>query len=317
MSIKPEPTLNLSPLPLNGGLLRLSGRDALAFAQAQFANDVTLLADGQWQWSLWLSPKGRVLALFALLRLDAETLVLWLPDTMPESFAEQLQRFRFRSKLAIEVVEGIRAYGVFTPPSELGLEATGSRAAVQHGEDGRIGRIALDMGGASARTLLLQADGEVDASDFSVLSGAQEGGDASSAPDDLAARWRMADIAHGLPRLEGAGIDAFTPHMLGLDRLNAFSVKKGCYPGQEIVARTHFLGQAKRGPLRLLMTGIPEPGARLTADDGAAAQIVSLAQWDGRIEALVVGPCEHPPALWQGGDGISGSLLPLLDGLAR
>ena len=61
-------------------VLALHGRDALAFAQAQFMNDVAALADGGWQWNGWLTPKGRVIALFALLRRDAETLWLLLPD---------------------------------------------------------------------------------------------------------------------------------------------------------------------------------------------------------------------------------------------
>src|SRR5690606_27954448 len=83
-------------------VVTLRGRDALAFAQAQFMSDVAALADGHWQWSGWLTPKGRVLALFALLKVDAETLHLVLHDTGPGDFASQLRRFVFRSKVAIE-----------------------------------------------------------------------------------------------------------------------------------------------------------------------------------------------------------------------
>ena len=72
----------------NHRLMALSGRDALAFSQAQFMNDVTLLRDGQWQWNGWLTPKGRVIALFALLRVDGETLWLVLPDADPGPLAE-------------------------------------------------------------------------------------------------------------------------------------------------------------------------------------------------------------------------------------
>src|SRR5690606_29091774 len=69
------------------------------------------------------------------------------------------------------------------------------------------------------------------------------------APPDPAAlaRWTAADVAHGLPRLEASQAEKWTPQQLSLDRLRAYSVRKGCYPGQEIVARTHFLGKAKRG----------------------------------------------------------------------
>src|SRR5690606_20337507 len=81
-------------------LVTLRGRDATAFAQAQFMSDVAALADGQWQWSGWLMPKGRVIALFALLKADSETIALVLHDADPAQFAAQLQRFVFRSKVA-------------------------------------------------------------------------------------------------------------------------------------------------------------------------------------------------------------------------
>ncbi len=301
MTIKPEPALNLLHALDSGGVLQLSGRDALAFAQAQFANDVTLLADGQWQWSLWLSAKGRVQAVFALLRLDAQTLLLWLPDLAPESFAEQLRRFRFRSRLEISALADAQAMIGFESPAQRGLQARGNIADLVRDPQGGWSRVALDMGGVSPRVLCLgaQADAGVRADAAAI------------------ARWRMDDLAHGLPRLDDDGVDAFTPHMLGLERLGAFSVKKGCYPGQEIVARTHFLGQAKRGPLRFRLEAGAVPGARLAAADGSIAQRVSVARWGERVEALAVGPRDVPPQLWRAEDGSEAVILPLLEGLAR
>ena len=84
-------------------MLTLEGRDAAAFAQAQFMNDVAVLAPGHWQWNGWLTPKGRVIALFALLKFDEQTLWLLLPDADPAELAAQLQRFVFRSKVRIAV----------------------------------------------------------------------------------------------------------------------------------------------------------------------------------------------------------------------
>ncbi|MEO6364666.1 MAG: folate-binding protein, partial [Luteimonas sp.] len=57
-------------------VVSITGRDATAFAQAQFMNDVAALAVGHWQWNGWLTPKGRVIALFALLKVEGETLLL-------------------------------------------------------------------------------------------------------------------------------------------------------------------------------------------------------------------------------------------------
>ena len=111
----------LIPLP-EVRVVRVSGRDALEFAQAQFMNDVALLQDGAWQWSGWLDPKGRVQALFALLRIDAET--LWLATTADTGeLSARLRRFVFRSKVAIEDAR-LHASGRLAAPEA----ASGNRA---------------------------------------------------------------------------------------------------------------------------------------------------------------------------------------------
>ncbi|TCT22507.1 hypothetical protein EDC34_10758 [Thermomonas haemolytica] len=265
-------------------VLALSGRDAVAFAQAQFMNDVAALEDGQWQWNGWLTAKGRLVALFALLRLDAQTLWLLLPDADPAALAEALRRYVFRSKVVLSIPD-IAAAGCFAPPAP----AAGNRFARL--DDARI---ALDMGGASgARTLLL---GPCDATEDA----------------DALARWDAADLVHGLPRLPPGQAGQWTPQQLSLERLQAFSVRKGCYPGQEIVARTHFLGQAKRG-LALLEADAPlEPGSEVYQDGQAIGSCVASA---GRL-ALAVLPHAHADIL-QDADGRTLRQRPLADGLAR
>ena len=98
------------PLP-DYRLLEIAGRDAMAFAQAQFMNDVAALADGQWQWSGWLTPKGRVVALFALLRLDDRTLWLLLPDFAPVDLAAALRTYVFRSHVTMTTRDDLRVSG--------------------------------------------------------------------------------------------------------------------------------------------------------------------------------------------------------------
>ncbi len=238
------------------GVLMLRGRDAVAFAQAQAMNDVGALADGQWQWNGWLTPKGRVIALFALLRRDSETLWLLLPDADAHALADGLRRFVFRSKVAIEVRDDLRVAGRFAAPAR----ASGHSAASVGDSDGVQGEGAeLDFGGdGGARTLRL------------ATADSAEGGDAL-------ARWRSFDLQHGLPRLDATQHERWTPQQLSLDRLRAFSVKKGCYPGQEIVARTHFLGQAKRG-LVLLRTAAPaRSGAEVRQAGSVIGEVVSAA----------------------------------------
>ena len=266
-------------------LLSIAGRDATAFAQAQFMNEVAALPVGHWQWNGWLTPKGRVIALFALLKRDAETLWLLLPDTDATDLAAKLQRYVFRSKLVLAARDDLHANGRFAAPAQ----ASGATFAV----DGDA--LELDFGG--------------DGGPRSVrISPSAANADAASA-----AHWRRFDLQHGLPRLRDDQIEAWTPQQLSLERLRAFSVKKGCYPGQEIVARTHFLGQVKRG-LAMFEADAPIPaGAEVRDGERTLGGIVSTA---GNI-ALAVLPLERDANAALYSDGIAVHEQPLLGGLAR
>ncbi len=256
---------NLAPAScpaLDGfSVMAVEGRDAGAFLQAQTMNDAASLAPGQWQWNGWLTPKGRVIALFVLLRVSAERWLLVLPDFPAAELQPLLQRFVFRSQLRLLSAPGLTAAA--------GPAADG--AGLHHwlgSEDAGIGL--LLSGPSDPRSLWLLPDGHP----------------AMAPPNPVVDQdWFAADLAAGIPRLPTAGREAWTPQMLSLERLDAFSLKKGCYPGQEIVARTHYLGQAKRGLVRLEGACL-QPGAPVEAH-GLAAGTVVCATGDGR-EALAV-----------------------------
>ena len=287
----------------SGGVMQLSGRDALAFAQSMFANDITLLHDGSWQWNLHLSAKGRVIALFALVRVDAESLLLWLPDFPADELAQKLLRMRFRSKLDITALPDVHIEGYFNKPSELGFSAAGHQADIRRNADDTWYRILLDMSSTDGRTLSITTKTEATATPTDQLI------------DD---RWRMQDIAHGLPRLGRAQLEAFTPQMLRLDRLNAYSVKKGCYPGQEIVARTHFLGQAKRQLTRLGFDPALDPTKGIQSAALGRLEPICFARVGERSEALVVAPdMEIGTSFHLEETDSAVRVLPLLDGMER
>lgn len=268
-------------------LVALDGPDATAFAQAQFANDVVALAPGHWHWNAWLTPKGRVIALFALIKETDEKVLLVLPDYPAEQLAAQLQRFVFRRKLKIAARADLQVTGAFCAP----VSARNAQIGVVNDA------LELDLGAEGGpRTLRV-------------------GGATIAAPDDaLAQRWRAFDLGHGLPRLAPAQREQWTPQQLSLDRLQAYSVKKGCYPGQEIVARTHFLGKAKRG-LVLFQADTPlPPDAQINDGTRDVGQIVSTAA-DGAI-ALAVLPLDREP-LPLTCNGVGLREIPLQGGLAR
>ena len=271
-------------------VLELAGRDAVSFAQSQFMNDVTALASGQWQWNGWLTPKGRVVALFALLRLDEERLWLLLADTDAEAMATALRRFVFRSRLSLAPRPDAWAEGAFATP------AVARGAAIASVE----GAAELDLGTtALPRALRIHVGGNAPAADAAAV-----------------AAWRAFDLRGGLPRLSPGEVERWTPQQLSLDRLRAYSVKKGCYPGQEIVARTHFLGQAKRGLALFEAQAEVATGATIEAGGEAWGSVVSTVESDGRVLALGVGSLERQAHDARCGD-VALEPVPFLDGLAR
>lgn len=289
MTIKDN--LSDAGLPMLSGftVLAIEGRDADAFAQAQFMNDLRPLAPGHWHWNGWLNAKGRVIALFALLRVAPDRLWLMLPDHDATALAEALQRFVFRSKLSL------------TAQSEWIAAAdwcadTGAAEHLDLIEGDRVSGLRLNWGSpAEPRHVWL-----LPACD-PALAAATPGNDA---------RWHEYDLRHGFPRLRADHVAAWTPHMLSLDRLAAFSVKKGCYPGQEIVARTHFLGQSKR-----VLTGLC--GTGLTAglgieSDGQSVGTVICANASGQRALAVLSAAEPLHAATGACHRVA-----LLDGLRR
>lgn len=270
-------------------VIALEGPEAVAFAHAQFANDVVALPAGQWQWNAWLTPKGRVIALFLLVKVADEQLKLVLPDHPADAFAAALQRYVFRRKLKIAVADDWRASGAFALPAQ----ARDAQVAVS-GEG-----IELDMGGdGGPRTLRLSPS--------------------PAAPLDPARQraWFDFDLRHGVPRLPASQREQWTPQQLSLDRLRAFSVKKGCYPGQEIVARTHFLGKAKRGLRLFSIQGEVADGSAVRGADADVGEVIAHAANGDDTVLLAVLPVEHT------GEGLAvgGSPLrpePMLGGLGR
>jgi folate-binding protein YgfZ len=269
MSFKPSPSIRLPHL----GVLALSGPDALVFAQAQFMNDLRPLAVGRWQWNGWLSAKGRVQALFVLLRTGEQALhaVVAGDDDAHAALAAALQRFVFRAKVTIAIERSLVVSGRFRN-DDAAPEPHLDHTLSPLGDGGH----ALWLDGEPARELMLSRQ---------------------HAPVDpeFVHRWRLADIAQGIPILEGDQVDAWTPHMLSLQRLDAFSVKKGCYPGQEIVARTHFLGQAKRALAHVTSAAPMQAGSEIVCDGRVIGSVVCTERGEHGFEGLAVLPAPLPP----------------------
>jgi folate-binding protein YgfZ len=232
------------------GVVAADGPQAAAFLQAQVMSDVAALAVGQWHWSGWLNAKGRVIALFALLRTGEESFRLLVPDLPAAELQAALARFVFRAKVHLSALPDGACVGEWNAPALPARDI-----AMNDGGDW-----CLDVGGDdAARRLWLLAP-----------ESTRPRAAADAGNDDA---WLRCDLQHGLPRLPAPQREQWTPQMLSLQRLRAFSLKKGCYPGQEIVARTHFLGQAKRELVLLSGHGL-HAGAGVQREGQAVGTVV-------------------------------------------
>ena len=275
-------------------LLGFTGQEAGSFLQAQTMNDVRSLATGQWHWNGWLNAKGRVIALFALLKLDEEKFLAVLPDFPAQELLPLLQRFVFRAKVRLQAITDLVPAADLVPPLDDG--ATPRDETVGDRESG----LRLDFSGDVVRRHLL------------LLPEASPA--LGPADADCDSNWLSADSAHGLPRLAPSQRESWTPQMLSLQRLCAFSLKKGCYPGQEIVSRTHYLGQARRGLSRVVGPGL-ELGAALKDAQGLAFGSVINITPDAGSGLAVVQLDKRGHSAWIGDQAVT--LPAFLDGLQR
>ena len=262
-------------------LLEVDGPEAAAFLQAQTMNDVLALLPRQWHWNGCLNPKGRVIALFALLRTTEDRFLAILPDFPAAELLPRLQRFVFRTKVRLRAVDDWCCAADFDPSSSGSADP----------------ELDFSGDGGRRRLKLLPADSA----------------SLAAADPKTDARWFGQELAHGLPRLPVSQREAWTPQMLSLDRLKAFSLGKGCYPGQEIVARTHYLGQAKRRLARLAGTGL-QPGLEVRDVSGQNLGSLVCTATDGHEGLAVLSASTGP---WQLPDGRPVSELPILGGLGR
>ena len=236
-------------------LIELAGPDAAAFAQAQFCNDVDALGIGGTQLNAWLDPQGRIRAFFHLLRPTADRFVLCLRGGDAAALVRPLRMFVLRLKTKVEALEGWRH--VLAKPGEA-LPAA-----------------ALRLG------------------PFEALLPPDIGAEAEAADEETLTRLARSDIEAGLPWFPPHALDALLPSWLDFARLGAISQKKGCYPGQEIVARLHFRGGGdKRVPVVVRgETQVVQSATLLRDIDGAEAGLVLQSAVDGsghRIALAVV-----------------------------
>jgi tRNA-modifying protein YgfZ len=260
--------------------LDVKGVDAEKFLQGQTSAQVSL-ADGYFApLTCFCTPKGRMLANAQLMRLGEDHYRLLLSNTLLDSLANHLKKFAafYRAELttyrdlifigASDEAQALADQLDIELPVQVGTHTNSDQACV------------LRYPGETARWLVcFDNDSQVDV---------------ASVQDDQAGRnaWQLEDIRSGLAWLTDTQQDHFLPQMLNWEALGGISFKKGCYTGQEVVARAHFRGQVKKRLMRISIetTTLPEVGASVVNDDDKAVGevVVSAFNDQGGVELLAV-----------------------------
>ena len=266
------------------GLLRFSGPDAQTFLQGQLSCDVAALQPLRATYGSYNTPKGRMLASFVLWRVGTDYF-MQLPRVLCEPIRKRLSMYILRSKVqAVDVSESFTLFGLTGSPIDNALRASALPAP-------------------EARMKLADHDGvrvlRLDDGRCEVIAPTERAADIEAllkkeaAPADSGA-WDRAAILAGIPIITPATQEEFVPQMANLDLIGGVSFTKGCYPGQEIVARMHYLGKLKQRMVlgHLDADTAPAPGDKLySADlgDQASGSIVNAAPApDGGFDVLAV-----------------------------
>jgi folate-binding protein YgfZ len=258
------------------GFLRLHGADAEAFLQGQLSNDVRLLSDTQAQITSYNSPKGRMLAVLHLQR-EHDGIVAEVEQSMLEATLKRLRMFVLRSKVTLEDISAsVTALGLTGLQAVELLQSQSLPAPAhalelaQHGELRILRRLGetprFSLHGPATALAALRERWGLDCATGTVQD------------------WRRLDILGGVPTVLPQTSDHFVPQMANLDRLNGISYDKGCYTGQEIVARLHYLGQLKRRMFICRTTAATvEPGTAIFDGDEtqAVGEVVQSAPESG------------------------------------
>jgi len=241
-------------------VIRFNGVDAGSFLHSQLSADVQGLASGDSTFACYCEPKGRVIGLMLVYRNDEDYYVI-MSAKLTATVTDRLKIYVMRSKVNIEILSDYSVSGLHT--NEMQESALASSWTIELPDSGHS---------------LIVTPHDLTAGTDTALQN----------------EWKISELHQGISWLSPDTSGQFLPQMLGFDELGAVNFRKGCYPGQEIVARTHYLGKVKRHP-RLLDCKLPiYPNAmdkvELASDGQTYGAVIadSVVAGDGKICLLVV-----------------------------
>lgn len=220
------------------GVIRATGADAATFLQGQLTNDVLTLDTTHARLAGFCSAKGRLQASFLVVRSDAETFLMACAADLLAPTLKRLLMFVMRAKCrladASAEVPLFGAVGVAADALAQGIAQGATLASI----DGIVARLP-DVAG---HTRVLRFGGKTDLASSAALTLAQ---------------WRDLDVQSGIVTIEAATVDRFVPQMVNFEVVGGVDFGKGCYPGQEVVARSQYRGTTKRRTMLFTCAEVP------------------------------------------------------------
>lgn len=282
-------------------LVHAGGEDSAEFLQNQLTNDVESLDEAHATVAGYCNPKGRLICLFRIWR-SGDGLVLQLPADLRESVIDRLRKYVLRARVELSTDPAQAVFGVCGRTAAKALEGIAGGLPMRDNELVHAGGLTIIRIPGDDRPRY-QAAGPADA----CIAAWQKLTRHATVVGSWT--WARLDILAGLPNITAATSESFIPQMVNLDLLDAVNFKKGCYPGQEIVARIHYLGNLKQRMARFRTDADtrPQPGDRVhTGNGGGAAGTVLDAQpaagsgWD--LLAVIRIADFDQPALYLNGE---------------
>jgi len=269
------------------GLILVSGEDAADFLQNQLSHDINLIDESRFQLSSYSTPKGRLLGIFRVIQISNGYLLL-TTRSMVLPLLEQLFKFIVQSQVALaDASDYFARIVVQTETSDLSGESFLPAAPGMVIQNDSVISLQLEPLGSQQRYLLMYLSAEEAIDTWNKLARQLEVAAYSS--------WHLSEIKAGIPVIYPQTSEQFVLQMANLGALNGVSFKKGCYPGQEIVARMQYLGKLKRRMFlaRIETECLPLPGDDLVAQgktvvDGSGKVVDAEFDQDGVCHCLYI-----------------------------
>jgi len=262
-------------------VLSVSGDDSLKFLQGQLTNDISMVTSTQSVYAGFCNPKGRLLAFFHVVKY-LDSYLLFFPKSIAENITKKLSMYILRSNVKLDLdPDELMYFGLYAnnqdgqldlfnnlPKNEMESINKGSLIVIKLHSNGL--RVIIVGNKDNCINLIEKNSNELEKKAFN--------------------DWTTHNIQSGIPNIFHETQETFIPQSINLDIIDAINFKKGCYTGQEIVARTHYLGKPKRRMYKAFFKSESQPlyGDALVDGEDLVGQVVDIARTDNEKFVLLI-----------------------------